>query len=88
MLEQLERRQRVVLVIRERVVDRRLIAVIAGQVKGVIEIARQPAEDGVIGNRTENEIDRRMLRHIADVGRQQIIDDDDTARLRFEQAAD
>src|SRR5437588_1494482 len=29
-----------------------------------------------------------MLRYIADVGRQQIIDDDDTARLRLEQAAD
>jgi hypothetical protein len=63
-LEQLERRQRVVLVIRERVVDRRLIAVIAGQVKGVIEIGGQSAQ-GVIGNRTENEIDRRILRHIA-----------------------
>src|SRR5438045_8451612 len=69
----------------ERIVDRRLVTVIAGQVEYKIEIARQCSEHFIRSDRLEHEVYRGMFRHVADIGRQQIINDDQAVRLQPQQ---
>ena len=52
-----------------------------------VEINRQCRQDAVIGDRAEHELDFRMLRDVADVGRQQIVDNDKTTRPLLQQPA-
>lgn len=87
-VEQLERGQRVVLVVGERVGDRGLVAVKARQVKGVVQVLGQPGENTLVGDRAEDETDPRVGRDVGDVRRQQVVDDDDLARRLFEDLVD
>ena len=68
----------------ERIVDRRLVTVITGQVEHKIEIGRQCSEHLIRSNRSEHEVYRGMFRHVADIGRQQIINDYHAVRLQFQ----
>src|SRR5438045_1465460 len=69
----------------ERIVDRRLVTVIAGQVEYKIEIARQCSEHFIRSDRLEHEVYRGMFRHVADIGRQQIINYDQAVRLQLQE---
>ena len=60
---------------------------IAGEVKHVIEVARQRRQNAVIGDRSQHEIDGRMLGHVADIGREQVVHDDEAARRGVDQSA-
>ena len=79
-LEQLERGQRVVVVIGERIADRRLVAVITGEMKHVVEIGIECGEDRVVRDRSGNETHDRIVRHVNAIRRQEIVDNGQPAR--------
>src|SRR3546814_9533481 len=66
----LEAGQRVIVMIGQRISNRGLVAVIAGQVEGEIEVLGKGAQDAIVGDWAEAEIDPRIVRHICDVRRQ------------------
>src|SRR3546814_5013436 len=69
----LEAGQRVIVMIGQRISNRGLVAVIAGQVEGEIEVLGKGAQDAIVGDWAEAEIDPRIVRHICDVRRQQVV---------------
>jgi len=80
-LEQLQRRQRIVVVVGDRIGDGRLVAVIAGEVKDIVEVGVQAGERAFFGNAGHDEPDCRMCGDIRRVRREEVVDDGDAAWL-------
>src|SRR5579885_742763 len=73
-VEQLEAGQGVVLVIGHRIMNRRLISMVTSQMKRVIEIRRQIAQNAIVSDAAQNEFHSLVLWHIATLRGQQVID--------------
>src|SRR5438874_7902838 len=58
-----------------RIGDRRLVAVKATEVEGILEIASQAFKDAVVSDRSIDEFDRWLFGYALDLRRQQVVDD-------------
>ena len=51
----------------------------------VVEIGRQPARIRVVGDRSFDQLDPRVLRQVLSLCREQVVDDQDSVRLELQQ---
>ena len=70
--------------VRERVGDRALVAVIGREVEDVVEVVLDRGEDLVVGDRCLDELDPRVGGEVLALGREQVVDDHDPLRARSE----
>ena len=82
-----ERRDQIVVMVRQRICDRALVAMIRRQMKDVLELIMKPAKRRSVCNRALYKLEARVLGQVAGLGGKQIIHYHDAVNSVPEQTA-
>jgi hypothetical protein len=86
-LEQLQRRDQVVLVVGERVCDRALVAVVGREMEDEVVLVVELREHGVVGDRALDERDAWVVRHVLALRGEEVVHHEHATRVAREQLA-